>query len=125
MLSSLSEAELLALQLDIESRVGLLQQSEPEPEPESELSEPVTYVCVYRSVIRQGFAMSSNEVGVLEAGTEIESLEQRRDDDTGRVRVRFHGGWTSIAASDGQLFLQRKANSESQLQPQPTPQYGP
>ena len=64
LLSSLSEAELLALQLDIESRVGLLQQSEPEPEPEPELSEPVRYVCVYRSVIRHGFAMNSKQQGL-------------------------------------------------------------
>ena len=71
----------------------------------------VTYRMVHRAVVRAGFEMDSEQVGILETGTVVEMHEHRRNDN-GQVRVRTGAdwdgedgaktvGWTSLTSRDG------------------------
>eukprot|EP01043_Picozoa_sp_COSAG02_P080015 COSAG02_NODE_18817_length_917_cov_0.913203_1_plen_113_part_10 len=71
------------------------------------------YACVRRSVIRAGFEMDSEKAGTLEKGTEIEALEERTNAQ-GIIRVRFDGGWTSLATEAGLVVLEEVLPTEGE-----------
>ena len=76
----------------------------------------VVYVCQERSVIRAGFEMQSEKVGVLEVGEEILCIEEQLNEETGTVRVRFDKGWTSKVSSGGVTVLALRSAPADQQQ---------
>ena len=69
----------------------------------STLNFPMEAVCLKRTLIREGFELSSAQCGQLEAGdrlTVIEGLEGQMGHNT-ILRVRFDRGWVLCAVSMG------------------------
>ena len=72
------------------------------------VARPQEYTCVQKSLVRQGFEMTTDRVGALERGTVIVALEERVNE-KGVTRVHFDRGWVSKKASDGSMILQARA----------------
>eukprot|EP01050_Picozoa_sp_SAG11_P000310 SAG11_NODE_8_length_31217_cov_52.169677_12_plen_478_part_00 len=82
--------------------------SQPPPAAPSSVSPPSDdliqigkrYRCAKRSVVRTGFEMDSDKVGIIERGDTLELLEKRVNE-AGTTRVRFERGWMSATTTDG------------------------
>jgi hypothetical protein len=73
----------------------------------STLNFPMEAVCLKRTLIREGFELSSAQCGQLEAGdrlTVIEGLEGQMGHNT-ILRVRFDRGWVTMRGVDGQQII--------------------
>ncbi len=73
----------------------------------STLSFPMKAVCLKRTLIREGFELSSSQCGQLEPGdtlTVIEGLEGQMGHNT-ILRVRFDRGWVTMRGVDGQQII--------------------
>ena len=55
--------------------------------------------------VRAGFELSSERRGVLQAGQQVEALEQR-ENDKGVARVRIDRGWVSVKTKGGVAVLE-------------------
>ena len=66
---------------------------------------PTRYVCMARATIRVGRRLTSRDVGVLERGERLESLEEVTLGPPGAEgsvgRVRFSRGWVSTVSAAG------------------------
>ena len=62
------------------------------------------YKCIKRATVRADFDMDSASVGHVELGERIEALECRLNE-KGQLRLRFEGGWTSVAAGSGTVLF--------------------
>ena len=62
------------------------------------------FKCVKRAVMRADFEMDSEAEGHFEVGEVFEALECRLNE-KGQLRLRFDGGWTSVAAGSGTLLF--------------------
>ena len=68
---------------------------------------PMEAVCLKRTVVREGFELSSPQCGQLEPGdklTLIDGLEGRMGHNN-ILRVRYEGGWVTFRGVDGQKIL--------------------
>eukprot|EP01043_Picozoa_sp_COSAG02_P016836 COSAG02_NODE_749_length_17699_cov_13.252727_7_plen_588_part_00 len=73
----------------------------------STLNFPMEAVCLKRTLIREGFELSSPQCGQLEPGdklTVIEGLEGQMGHNT-ILRVRFDRGWVTMRGVDGQQII--------------------
>ena len=73
----------------------------------STMNFPMEAVCLKRTVVREGFELSSPQCGQLEPGdklTVIEGLEGQMGHNT-ILRVRFDRGWVTMRGVDGQQII--------------------
>lgn len=70
------------------------------------MATPRTQYSVLRTCqVRAGFELSSERRGVLQAGQQVDALEQR-ENETGVVRVRIDRGWVSVKTKGGATVLE-------------------
>ena len=70
---------------------------------EEEAITPAAKYCVIaQSRVRAGFATDSEDMGIIDPGEIVETLEGRVNRN-GVMRIRFGGGWLSTVAGDGIL----------------------
>ena len=62
------------------------------------------YTCVQRSMIRAGYSMESEKVGILEIG-DIVLVKETRVNEANTTRVSFERGWTNATMTDGRQVL--------------------
>ena len=62
------------------------------------------YTCVQRSMIRSGYSMESDKVGILEIG-DIVLVKETRVNEANTTRVSFERGWTNATMTDGRPVL--------------------
>lgn len=84
----------------------------PAPAPVAAASEAAVeeevigaYTVVLKSVVRAGFEMDSEKVGIVKKGEEVLCYEER-ENEKGVTRVRFDRGWVSLTSSDGAAILE-------------------
>ena len=71
-------------------------------------TDALMYQCVVltTAALRTDFESSSQQVGVLTIGEEVQVLEERTNE-IGQVRVRCSLGWTSLTARDGTTLMEK------------------
>eukprot|EP01051_Picozoa_sp_SAG22_P014464 SAG22_NODE_1759_length_3637_cov_2.968061_3_plen_405_part_00 len=79
---------------------------EDPPDPHALPGAGVVYRCVSRAVMRSGMDRMSKIVGYAERGEELVSLETRVY--SGRIRVRFETGWSSITSGSGKALFKKR-----------------
>ena len=62
------------------------------------------YTCVQRSMIRSGYSMESEKVGILEIG-DVVFVKETRVNEANTTRVCFDRGWTNATMTDGRQVL--------------------
>jgi hypothetical protein len=76
------------------------------PKDESALpGAGLVYECTSRAVLRVGLDRASKQIGFIERGEQHRCLEKRIY--SGRVRVRFECGWTSVKSGSGKKLLKQ------------------
>jgi hypothetical protein len=58
------------------------------------------YRCVRRSIVRDGFAMDSGKIGMVERG-DLLTVMEKRVNEADTTRIRIARGWISATTSDG------------------------
>ena len=65
------------------------------------------YQCEKATTVREGFAMDSKKLDLLEKSTVVQALEAKPTED-GTVRIRYEGGWVSLkSAQTGDDIMQK------------------
>jgi hypothetical protein len=82
----------------------------PAPAPAATAAVPTRYRARIPGLVRAAYARDSEPLGALEAGTIIDVLESRTNEQ-GQQRVRFvyrngREGWTSVVSAAGQVILE-------------------
>ena len=79
---------------------------------EEEAITPAAKYCVIaQSRVRAGFATDSEDMGIIDPGEIVETLEGRVNRN-GVMRIRFGGGWLSTVAGDGTALLSEVVEEE-------------
>lgn len=86
-------------------------------------AEGSQYRVLKGATVRTEVDLDSDPVSVLEEGEEITVLEVRAHDETGQVRLRFDGGWTSLVSRGGEQLLERIGTPTKELYLQSTEQF--
>lgn len=74
------------------------------------------YTCVQRSMIRSGYSMESEKVGILEIG-DIVLVKETRVNEANTTRVSFERGWTNATMTDGRQVLALLTRKSTRLRP--------
>ena len=69
------------------------------------MAQGAQYSVLRTCQVRAGFELSSERRGVLQAGQQVEGLEQR-ENEKGVVRVRIDRGWVSVKTKAGVAVLE-------------------
>ncbi len=88
------------------------------PAPAAPATAPAEYVALKAGVIREGFDMSSPNVGKIKKKARIQVLERQLNSE-GATRVRFVDGWTTEVLKDGTRVLELVSGTAPELKPPP------
>lgn len=69
-----------------------------------------------RSMIRSGYSMESEKVGILEIG-DLVLVKETRINEANTTRVSFERGWTNATMTDGRQVLAPLTRKLARLRP--------